>query len=919
MTATALLLSILAATPVERFARAFPASERIAARDGARLLHASGFLAAPAAAGPVEAARAFLASEGAAFGVTPAQALVLRGAPLAGRPAAVRFERRVGGLPVFGGDLVVGVDGRNRVFAVNAADVPAAASGGHAIGEATAREAALASFPGGARGAGPAAVTAGWRRLLTGLRAVYRVDFVAAQPPGDWRIFVDGETAAPLFREDLRAFASAPGTAFEVSPTETAAAPCAPAAGGGLSFCASPVAVTMGNLVSAPPTSLIGTQAEVYDCKGADAPTDPASVPGPCGAVASSSGAFDFPVDATYVSTTDDFAAAMAYYHLDRHVSFLKALDPTLPGGTARALNGSLPGLVNAFQAGAPLENAFYSGGIDAMVFGQGATADYAYDATVIYHEFTHGVVAAWGGFNIDVDALGGLDEPATVNEGTADAMAASETGRSTIGSFVTSTATPAAPFLRDMDDPTASRTCQGDGTVVTQFGASAVNGLDGEVHDDGEIWNGLYWEVYQGLKTAGVKGCGGACEAAPAIQYGAIQLSGGTSPTLNGYWKTFKAAATALFPSQPAVAAYVDCVGLRRKFDGCDRTVPVHAGERKLEFVRLRWAPFQLVVQTTGPATLQVCSAQGTATTLHARVGTPVGLSAIDPATLNATVAEDASVSFTQACSGGTFAVNFTGGAATWYLLFESPAALLTQIPGYDIYRVDLPASGVTARPAAAAPPTCTYAASALAITPAAPSTPPRGSLSFAATGASGTLTWSLQANASGGAIGATTGAYTAGATGGVTDVVRVQDGTGAAATTNVAVTAGVSISPAAPSVAAGGTQAFTATGGSGTGYAWSLSTNASGGSIVAGTGAYTAGATGGVTDVVRVVDSLGNEATASVAVTAASGGGGGSGASSSKSGCGCSSSGDASWALVLGLLAWNGRRLAWRRRPLR
>ncbi len=735
------------------------------------------------------------------------------------------------------------MDGRNRVFAVNAADVPPAASGGHVIGAATAREAALASFPGGAGGAGPVAVTAGWRRLLSDLRAVYRVDFVAARPPGDWRVYVDGETAAPLFREDLRVRASAPGMAFEVSPTETAAAPCAPAAGGGLSFCASPVAVTMANLVAAPPTSLVGTQAAVYDCKGADAPTSPANVPGPCGAVASVSGAFSFPLDGTLIDKTDDFAAAMAYYHLDRHVSFLKAIDPTLPGGTARALNGSLPGLVNAYQGGAPLDNAFYSGGLDAMVFGQGATADYAYDATVIYHEFTHGVVAAWGGFHIDVDALGGLDEPAAVNEGTADALASAETGRSTIGSFITSTATPAAPFLRNMDDPGASRTCRGDGTVVTQFGASAVNGLDGEVHDDGEIWNGFYWEVYQGLKAAGVTGCGGACEAAPAIQYKAIQLSGGTSPTLNGYWKTFKSAATALFPSQPAVAAYVDCVGLRRGFDGCDRTVPVYAGERKLEYVRLRWAPFQVVVQTTGPATLQVCSALGTATTLHARAGAPVALSAIDPTTLNATVNETGNLPFTQACSGGTTTVNLTGAAATWYLLFESPTALVGGTPGYDIYRIDLPASGVTVRPAAAAPATCTYSASSLAVSPAAPSTPPRGTLSF------------------------------------------------------------------------------TASGGSGTGYAWSLATNASGGSIGAATGAYTAGATGGVTDVVRVVDSLGNSATASVTVTAASagGGGGGSGSSSSKSGCGCSSSGDASWALVLALLAVNGRRLARRRRLAR
>ena len=62
-------------------------------------------------------------------------------------------------------------------------------------------------------------------------------------------------------------------------------------------------------------------------------------------------------------------------------------------------------------------------------------------------------------------------------------------------------------------------------------------------------------------------------------------------------------------------------------------------------------------------------------------------------------------------------------------------------------------------------------------------------------------------------------------------------------------------------------GTQAFTATGGSGTGYVWSLAMAPSGGTISAG-GAYKAGAAGGVIDVVQVVDSASNTATAQVMV---------------------------------------------------
>lgn len=161
MLTTALLLSFLSAMPAERFALAHPGSARVASADGSRILHASGLSVAPRGQGAVESARTFLAAEGAAFGVAAGHELVLRGAPAAGRDGAVRFERRLEGLPVFGGDLVVGVDAQGRIRAVNAGDVPGTTSGRHAIGEPAAVAAALASFPGGARGAGPARVAAG--------------------------------------------------------------------------------------------------------------------------------------------------------------------------------------------------------------------------------------------------------------------------------------------------------------------------------------------------------------------------------------------------------------------------------------------------------------------------------------------------------------------------------------------------------------------------------------------------------------------------------------------------------------------------------------------------------------------------------------------------------------------------------------
>jgi len=155
------------------------------------------------------------------------------------------------------------------------------------------------------------------------------------------------------------------------------------------------------------------------------------------------------------------------------------------------------------------------------------------------------------------------------------------------------------------------------------------------------------------------------------------------------------------------------------------------------------------------------------------------------------------------------------------------------------------------------------------ITISPNDPNLGPRAARTFSASGGSGTgYVWSLTVNASGGTIDATTGAYTAGATTNVVDTIRVTDSLGNTATMNLSVGNGTAINPSAPSVAPRGAVNLTATGGSGTGYTWSITTNASGGRIDATTGAYTAGATGGVSDIITVTDSVGNSATVTAMV---------------------------------------------------
>lgn len=201
----------------------------------------------------------------------------------------------------------------------------------------------------------------------------------------------------------------------------------------------------------------------------------------------------------------------------------------------------------------------------------------------------------------------------------------------------------------------------------------------------------------------------------------------------------------------------------------------------------------------------------------------------------------------------------------------------------------------------------------SALTIMPASPRTPPRGSLTFSVQGGAPPYRWELETNNSGGSIDA--GQYRAGPTPLMSDVVKVTDGLMNSKSITVVVTGGVSVTPSDPTVGPGGALTFTASGGSETGFVWSLSTNGSGGSISA-EGAYVAGATGATLDQVQVVDSLGNVGLASVSVVA-----GGAvnqvpfeqRAPVSGWSCGCnSSSSGAGWLLAVGALFALRRRRA-------
>ncbi len=203
MIPAALLVAALAQRGPADFRATFPAASTISSPAGGRLTHASGFEAPGLADTPEAAARTFLARYGSAFGLTAREDLVARGAPAPGQAGPVRFERRIDGLPLFDGDLVVGVDARNAVILVNGTDVPTAVKGRARISRKAAIRAAVAAIPGLETTDTPRAER-GWRAAGEAIRPVWRVDFTAARPAGDWRSYVDAESGRVLLRVDLR-------------------------------------------------------------------------------------------------------------------------------------------------------------------------------------------------------------------------------------------------------------------------------------------------------------------------------------------------------------------------------------------------------------------------------------------------------------------------------------------------------------------------------------------------------------------------------------------------------------------------------------------------------------------------------------------------------------------------------------------
>ena len=176
-------------------------------------------------------------------------------------------------------------------------------------------------------------------------------------------------------------------------------------------------------------------------------------------------------------SMEDPFAEVQAYYHVDSFHRWLKKTFGFARKGTKQQIRvvvnfyapnrqGNTQGVYNAFFG--DVDND----GVGDLVFGQGQR-DFAYDADVIYHEFTHSVVNETANLSTNLDELGLNEMPAALNEAFADIFSTIFVGDPKLGEYA------------------------GNGSIRNLAGnAKCPDNLAGESHNDGLIWGQANWSI---------------------------------------------------------------------------------------------------------------------------------------------------------------------------------------------------------------------------------------------------------------------------------------------------------------------------------------------------------------------------------------------------------------------------------------
>ncbi|MEU4197761.1 M36 family metallopeptidase [Kribbella sp. NPDC026611] len=174
-----------------------------------------------------------------------------------------------------------------------------------------------------------------------------------------------------------------------------------------------------------------------------------------------------------YQRANDKFEQVMAYYHVNQTQEYIHSL------GFTDVNNESQDFSIDTFAG----DNSFYDPSTDMITMGEGGVDD-AEDAEVIWHEYGHAIQ------DDVVPGFGESEQAGAIGEGWGDYWAVTNSVPVSKGFNL--------PCVMDWD--ATSYTTDEPHCLRRTDGTKTTDDIDGEVHDDGEIWSRALWDIHQNL-----------------------------------------------------------------------------------------------------------------------------------------------------------------------------------------------------------------------------------------------------------------------------------------------------------------------------------------------------------------------------------------------------------------------------------
>ncbi len=229
--------------------------------------------------------------------------------------------------------------------------------------------------------------------------------------------------------------------------------------------------------------------------------------------------------------------------------------------------------------------------GVDTLLIFQGNSADAAYDATVIHHEFGHGVVSATAGLAFNTfaqDARSANNESGALHEAFADYLAGAFNHEAAIGPYFGPRALAAAntagvtqeTFLRSMDNT-----------------LRCPEVLWGEVHQDSQHVSAALWKARE-TAFAGTDH-GDTFDAA----FYAMLVSLSPNADFEMVAQVMAAKVATAFPALPGAAAAMTQIFADKGVIGCAKVIEVPSPTTRRPVYGIPSAPAELAgAQVPGP-----------------------------------------------------------------------------------------------------------------------------------------------------------------------------------------------------------------------------------------------------------------------------------------------------------------------------